>query len=222
MTAACKKTCYNYQLSISPSPPSSKKIRMPYSFDIAQQMHFLSNPLQPGPMYFLTPRKCGLFGVSCEGLQKQVNFLNDEGMSSGKGSNEVISYVHHFFTHFGVGETDVDLHCDNFTGQDKNNFMLWYGTWWVAHKLHSTLNIHFLIAGHTIFAPDVGIIKQAYKRTRVSTLADIAKSFCLQVVENSSPESRLNIPQLVGLEDGTPESLLPKAPTDQELSTLQL
>ncbi|MEQ2184874.1 hypothetical protein GOODEAATRI_012476, partial [Goodea atripinnis] len=31
-----------------------------------------------------------------------------------------------------------------------------------------------------------------------STLADIAK-----VVENSSPESRLNIPQLVGLEDGT-------------------
>ncbi|MED6273562.1 hypothetical protein CHARACLAT_007645 [Characodon lateralis] len=30
-----------------------------------------------------------------------------------------------------------------------------------------------------------------------STLADIAK-----VVENSSPESRLNIPQLVGLEDG--------------------
>ncbi|MED6255430.1 hypothetical protein ATANTOWER_009691 [Ataeniobius toweri] len=31
----------------------------------------------------------------------------------------------------------------------------------------------------------------------LSTLADIAK-----VVENSSPESRLNIPQLVGLEDG--------------------
>ncbi|MED6282167.1 hypothetical protein CHARACLAT_029189 [Characodon lateralis] len=30
-----------------------------------------------------------------------------------------------------------------------------------------------------------------------STLADIAK-----VEENSSPESRLNIPQLVGLEDG--------------------
>ncbi|KAL7384320.1 hypothetical protein ABVT39_028073 [Epinephelus coioides] len=33
-------------------------------------MHFPSNPLQPGPMYFLTPRKCGLYGVSCEGLQK--------------------------------------------------------------------------------------------------------------------------------------------------------
>ncbi|MED6282459.1 hypothetical protein CHARACLAT_032353 [Characodon lateralis] len=73
--------------------------------------------------------------------------------------------------------------------------MLWYGAWRVAHKLHSTLNIHFLIAGHTKFSPDCG--KQAYKRTRVSTLADIAK-----VVENSSPESRLNIPQPAGLEDG--------------------
>ncbi|MEQ2163278.1 hypothetical protein GOODEAATRI_028505, partial [Goodea atripinnis] len=114
MTAACKKTCDDYQLSISPSPPSNA---------------FPSNPLQPGPIYFLTPRKCGLFGVFCEGLKKQVNFLIDEGMSSLKGSNEVISYMHHFFTHFGVGETDV--------------------------------------------------------------------------VENSSPESRLNIPQLVRLEDGT-------------------
>ncbi|MEQ2242200.1 hypothetical protein ILYODFUR_033319 [Ilyodon furcidens] len=103
MTAACKNTCDDYQLSIGPSPPSSKKIRMHYSFDFAQQMHFPSNPLQPGPMYFLTPRKCGLFGVSCEDLQKQMNFLIDEGMSSGKGSNEVISYMHHFFTHFGVG-----------------------------------------------------------------------------------------------------------------------
>ncbi|MED6279015.1 hypothetical protein CHARACLAT_030169 [Characodon lateralis] len=81
MTAACKKTCDDYQLSIGPSPPSSKKIRMHYSFDFAQQMHFASNPLQPGPMYFLTPRKCGLFGVSCEGLQKQGNFLIDDGLS---------------------------------------------------------------------------------------------------------------------------------------------
>ncbi|MED6240733.1 hypothetical protein ATANTOWER_026909, partial [Ataeniobius toweri] len=55
--------------------------------------------------------------------------------------------------------------------------MLWYGAWRVAHKLHSTLNIHFLITGHTKFSPDCGfgLIKQAYKRTRVSTLPDIAK-----------------------------------------------
>ncbi|MEQ2172837.1 hypothetical protein GOODEAATRI_025460, partial [Goodea atripinnis] len=165
-TAACKK------INCLSAPPHL-------------QMHFPSNPLQPGPMYFLTPRKCGLFGVSCEGLQKQVNFLIDEGMSSGKGSNEV-SYMHHFFTHFRVRETDVDLHCDNWTGQNKNNFMLWYGAWRVAHKLHSTLNIHFEIAGHTKFAPDCGfgLIKQAYKRTRVSTVPDIAKVSLFHLIED--------------------------------------
>lgn len=140
-------------------------------------MHFPSNPLQPGPMYFLTPRKCGLFGVTCEGLQKQVNFLIDEGMSSTKGSNEVISYLHYFFNNFGVGETDVDLHCDNCSGQNKNNFMLWYGAWRVARMLHSTLSFHFLIVGHTKFAPDsgFGLIKQAFMKTRVNTLEDIAQ-----------------------------------------------
>ncbi|MEQ2242511.1 hypothetical protein ILYODFUR_036530 [Ilyodon furcidens] len=84
----------------------------------------------------------------------------------------------HFFTHFGTGETDVDLHCDNCTGQNKNNFVLWYGAWQVGHKHHSTLNIHFRIASHIKFVPDCGfgLIKQAYKRTRVNTLANIAKS----------------------------------------------
>lgn len=129
-------------------------------------------------MYFLTPRKCGLFGVSCEGLQKQVNYLIDEGMSSTKGSNEVISYMHNFFSNFGVGvgETEVDLHCDNCSGQNKNNFMLWYLAWQVGHKLHDKIEIHFLIAD-TKFSPDCGfgLIKQAYMKTRVNTLADTAE-----------------------------------------------
>ena len=43
-----------------------------YSFDFAQQVHLPSNPMQPGPIYFLAPRKCGIFGVCCEGIPKQV------------------------------------------------------------------------------------------------------------------------------------------------------
>ncbi|MEQ2166435.1 hypothetical protein GOODEAATRI_028042, partial [Goodea atripinnis] len=38
MTAACKKTCDDYQLSIGPSPPSSKKIGVHYSFDFAHKV----------------------------------------------------------------------------------------------------------------------------------------------------------------------------------------
>ncbi|XP_077056261.1 uncharacterized protein LOC143708820 [Siphateles boraxobius] len=77
--------------------------------------------------------------------------------------------------------------------------MLWYLAWRVGHKLHDKIEIHFLIAGHTKFSPDCGfgLIKQAYMKTRVNTLADIA-----EVVENSSPVSRLNIPQLVGTAEG--------------------
>lgn len=106
-----------------------------------------------------------------------MNYLIDEGMSSTKGSNEVISYMHHFFGNFGVGETEVDLHCDNCSGQNKNNFMLWYLAWRVGHKLHDKIEIHFLIAGHTKFSPDCGfgLIKQAYMKRRVNTLTDIAK-----------------------------------------------
>ena len=43
-----------------------------YSFDFAQQVHIPSDPLQPGPMYFLTPRKCALFGICCEAIPRQV------------------------------------------------------------------------------------------------------------------------------------------------------
>ena len=71
-----------------PHPAMSLDTTIHYSFDMAQQVrdfpkinmyftyllqvHYPSNPLQPGPIYFLTPRKCAIFGVSCEGLPRQV------------------------------------------------------------------------------------------------------------------------------------------------------
>ena len=61
--------------------PCSFNDTMHYSFDYAQQVHIPSNPLQPGPIYFKTPRKCGIFGVVCEGVPNQVNFLIDEASS---------------------------------------------------------------------------------------------------------------------------------------------
>ena len=67
-----------------------------YSFDYAQQVHIPSNLQQPGPIYFKTPRKCGIFGVICEGLPRQVNFIIDEASSTGKGAHPTISYVHYY------------------------------------------------------------------------------------------------------------------------------
>lgn len=184
---------------LCPSQPCSRNITMHYSFDFAQQVHFPSNPLQPGPMYFLTPRKCGLFGVNCEALPKQVNYLIDESACISKGPNAVVSFLDHFFSQYSMGEEHVQLHCDNCVGQNKNNTMLQYLVWRVLHGFHHSMSVHFMIVGHTKFAPDwaFGLVKQAYRRHLVSCLDD------LQNVVRSSTQTGVNIPQLVGREDGT-------------------
>ena len=40
---------------------------------INAQVEYPHNPQQPGPIYFLAPRKCGLFGVCCEAVPRQVS-----------------------------------------------------------------------------------------------------------------------------------------------------
>ena len=169
-----------------------------YSFDYAQQIHIPSNPMQPGPIYFKTPRKCAIFGVVCEGLPRQVNFLIDEAADTGKGANATISYVHYYFKHHGLGETDAHLNADNCTGQNKNNCFLWYLAWRTLMKLHHSITYPFLIASHTKFAPDrcFGLIKRSYKVTYVSSLYEFAR-----LVETSS-NTGVNKTQLVATHDG--------------------
>ena len=55
-------------LPASCTPHNSQPIKVHYSFHYAQQVHYPADAEQPGPMYFLTPRKCTIFGVNCEAL----------------------------------------------------------------------------------------------------------------------------------------------------------
>lgn len=178
-------------------PANSIDIEVHYSFDYAQQVHYPSNPMQPGPIYFLTPRKCGVFGVCCEALPRQINFLCDEAGNCGKGGNTVISQLHFFLEHHGLGEMKVFLHADNCTGQNKNNTMLQYLAWRVMVGLHTQITLVFLVVGHTKFAPDwcFGLFKRLFRRTEVGSLQAIA-----QVANNSA---KCNVAQLVVTEDGT-------------------
>ncbi len=105
-------------------PSGSGPTRVHYSFDFAQQVHYPHNPLQPGPMYFKTARKCGVFGVCCEAIPRQVNYLIDEASDTGKGANTVISLLHHFLGNHALGENELGLHADNCSGQNKNNAVL--------------------------------------------------------------------------------------------------
>ena len=96
--------------------PCSYVGSMHYSWDYAQQVHYPSDLLQPGPIYFKATRKCGIFGICVDSLPLQYNYLIDEAVSTGKGANATISYLHHFLENHGVGETEGLFHADNCAG----------------------------------------------------------------------------------------------------------
>ncbi len=98
--------------------------RVYYSFGFAQQVHYPHNTLQPGPIDFKTPRKCAVFGVCCEAIPRQVHYLIDEASDTGKHANTVVSFLHHFLHHHGLGESELALYADNCTGPNKNNTVL--------------------------------------------------------------------------------------------------
>ena len=98
-------------------------IKVHYSFDCAQ-VHYPSDLLQLGLIYFLTLRKCTVFGVNCEVLPRQINFLTDKAGECGKEANAIVSCIHFFFEKHGFGEKQVYLHADNCTGQNKNNCII--------------------------------------------------------------------------------------------------
>jgi len=70
--------------------------------------------LQPGPIYFKTPRKCALFGVCNEGSNQQLTYLIDEERVTSKGANTVISLVHDYLERLNVNhDAPLTLHADN-------------------------------------------------------------------------------------------------------------
>ena len=150
---------------------------MLYSFDHAQLVHIPSNLMQPGPAYFKTARRCEILGICCEGSRVQTNYLIDEAESIGKGSNAIISYLHHYLEVHGIGEKYLQLQADNCVGQNKNNPLMQYLIWRCMTGRHSSCSIYFMIVGHTRFSPDqyFGLIKRKYRKTRVSSITQLSE-----------------------------------------------
>ena len=72
-------------------------------------MFYPNDPLQPGPMYFLAPHKCAIFGLSTESIPRQVNYLVDEAVDMGNGANAIVSMLHHFFAHREKMSIDIRI-----------------------------------------------------------------------------------------------------------------
>ena len=68
--------------------------------------------IKQAPFYFKTPW-IWIFGVSCEPLSHQVDYLIDEAVAVSEGANAFISYIHHYLENYGLGEQVLQLHADN-------------------------------------------------------------------------------------------------------------
>lgn len=169
------------------------------SFDFAQQVHVPHLPDQPGPLYFLTPYKIGIFGISNEAAGVQVNYVIPESVLTGKGPNAIASMLHHYLEMYSLGETVLFLHADNCCGQNKNNTIMQYLCWRVMVGLNDEITIMFLPVGHTKFAPDAGfgIIKSRFRRSLICNADELCNC-----IEMSTPSTKLNRAHLVGTEAG--------------------
>ena len=101
-----------------------------------------------------TGRKCGIFGVCNDGRNQQVIYLIDEAENPGKGADCVISMVHHYLGKYGQNEKAVYLHADNCTVQNKNNVTIQYLMWCVMTSKNESIELSFMLAGHTKFSPN--------------------------------------------------------------------
>ena len=169
------------------------------SFDFAQQLQYPAPPDQPGGLYFLTPRKCGLFGICSEAMFQQVNFLIDECIAIGKDANTIISLLDFYLSKYTHGEEVLNIHADNCVGQNKNRWVIKYLLWRILTKRNKRIHLGFMIAGHTKFACDAcfGLLKKVTKRTFISSIYDIA-----DCVDASAEKSMANLHEIVGLENG--------------------
>lgn len=174
---------------------------MHYSWDFAQQVHYPYEDQQVGPIYFKTPRRAQVFGICCEGIPCQVNYLIDEADFLDKSANTVISLLDHYFSHHGLGETHALLTADNCVGQNKNNAVLHYLLFRTLMGLHDRIDLSFMVVGHTKFAPDgyFGLIKYRYRRSRVYTYEQLAN-----VIERST-ENGHNLCQRYHNTQGEPQ-----------------
>jgi hypothetical protein len=176
----------------------NKDFVMHYSWDFAQQLHIPYEDHQVGPIYFKSPRIAQLFGICCEALPQQVNYLIDEADFPGKGADVVISLLDHYFEHYGLKESHVLLTADNCVGQNKNNAVIQYLMYRVMTGQHKSITLSFMLVGHTKFSPDAyfGLIKKKYRRSKVYTYDHLVD------VIDSSTTGNFNVTQTYRNNDG--------------------
>ncbi|CAG2253972.1 unnamed protein product [Mytilus edulis] len=126
----------------------------------------------------------------------QTNYSIDEQQTIGEngsrthGPNAVLSMLHHYLHGNTYDEKACHFHADNSVGQNKNKTTLHYLLWRCAKGLHKTINLHFMIAGHTECLCDAcfGMLKKKFRKSDVNTVSQLVK-----IVDNSAKCNRSEV-----------------------------
>ena len=138
--------------------------------------------MQVGPLFFLVGCKAGIFGITDENSNKTDLFIIDESDVIGKGANSTISMVFHnikslpTYNEDGSPQLKLHLNADNCSGQNKNNYFIFFLVWIVSVcKYFKECYFNFLIEGHTKSLRDraFGNFKKSYMNSSVKTLSDM-------------------------------------------------
>lgn len=145
------------------------------SFDLAQNVSYLSCPQRTGKSYFCSARKCNIFGILNEQTKIQTKYLIDENESIGKGPNATVSMLHHYLE---ANLADIVIaFADNCVAQNKNNTMIHNLSWRICSNLNQQISLNFLLTGHTKFGPDrmFGVLKSKFAQSTVDCYEEFVK-----------------------------------------------
>jgi len=169
---------------------AKKGIISHFSFDYSQNLVLPQKTDQPCSFYFYSLRNVYLFGITDESCNRQINYLMDEGECA-KGSNEVVSMVWHFLNTLSPDKrAHIVFNADNCVGQNKNNTMVKFFLWQCLMGYSKTIQVKFMIKGHTHFGPDSNFshIKKRYRRSNAFSLEQLA-----EIVNKSSVSNKAEI-----------------------------
>ena len=147
------------------------------SLDYAQNIGVPFSPMQANSLYFKSLAKVFLFGIVNEGNPSdKAVYLTSEANLVGKGSREVISFLHDYLS--DKRQPSLILNMDNCGAQNKNNAMIWYLAYRVMAGLNEDIHVHFMIPGHTKFSPDAlfGSLKFKLRREELDWIGDVEEA----------------------------------------------
>ena len=86
---------------------------------------------------------------------------------------ETVSYLHYFNSDNSVKCNDLNLHCDNCRGQNKNNAVVLYLCYRTLKGLISNTELSFMLPYHTKFGPGLcfSLVKLKYKHSYISSVS---------------------------------------------------